>query len=121
MAMTLKNMEGVVKYFTCKHKKSSFKNELFFESNIFYLPSAASFASFFNFQFSQITPPIQYGTTNVRRNINSQKPAVKMNMNNTNPENSEKSNIINFFNDTKIKYILNKKLVKSKFFNGLKP
>lgn len=44
-----------------------------------------------------------------------------MNMNNTNPENSEKSNIINIFYDTKIKYILNKKLVKSKFFNGLKP
>ena len=44
-----------------------------------------------------------------------------MNMNNTKPENSEKSNIINFFIDTKIRYILNKKSGKSKIFNSLNP
>ena len=54
---------------------------------------AAFFASLFNFKFSQIVPPIQYGTTNVKRKINNQNPVVKINMNNKNPENSEKSNI----------------------------
>jgi hypothetical protein len=43
--------------------------------------------------FSHIVPPIQYGTTKVNKKINNQKPAVKINMNKTNPENCEKSNI----------------------------
>lgn len=58
-----------------------------------YFPSAAFFASLFNLKFSQIVPPNQYGTTKVNKNINNQKPAVKINMNKTNPENWEKSNI----------------------------
>jgi len=62
-------------------------------SKKYYFPSAAFFASFFNFMFSHIVPPIQYGTTKVNKKINNQKPAVKINMNKTNPENCEKSNI----------------------------
>ena len=65
---------------------------LFFFLN--YFPSAAFLASFFNFMFSQIVPPIQYGTTNVNKKINNQKPAVKININKTKPENCEKSNIV---------------------------
>jgi hypothetical protein len=47
--------------------------------------------------FSHIVPPIQYGTTNVNKKINNQKPAVKINMNKTKPENCEKSNITLYY------------------------
>ena len=76
--------------YVIKWKKQQSYDYCFFyylvnESN--YLPSDAFFASLFSLKFSQIVPPIQYGTTNVNKNINNQNPAVKINMNKTNPEN----------------------------------